>query len=157
MKRKALISLIAAESVFRGVRYPLRDIISKRHCAIWGGISNSAAKVLPMSPHLRAGTSSQVLAMRTDTISEGHHSNEEGTAKEHYPPLNKDYHPFQNHYTHEIIILELVRGLQLQLSKVCRINLNCSYSFLSFLRNAVTDNNSRQETSRICCNDSYMI
>ena len=26
------------------------------------------------------------------------------------------YHPFQNHYTHEITILELFRGLQLQLS-----------------------------------------
>ena len=32
------------------------------------------------------------------------------------------YHPFQNHYTHEIIIFELFRGLQLQLSGVVRIN-----------------------------------
>ena len=30
--------------------------------------------------------------------------------------------PFQNHYTHEIIILELFRGLQLQFSGVFRIN-----------------------------------
>ena len=29
---------------------------------------------------------------------------------------------FQNHYTHEIIIFELFRGLQLQLSGVFRIN-----------------------------------
>ena len=33
-----------------------------------------------------------------------------------------NYHPCQNHYTHEIIIFELLRGLQLQLSGVVRIN-----------------------------------
>ena len=43
------------------------------------------------------------------------------------------YHPLQNHYTHEIIIFELFRGLQLQLSGVFRINLHYSYSFLVFL------------------------
>ena len=45
----------------------------------------------------------------------------------------REYHPFQNHYTHEIIIFELFRGLQLQLSGVFRNNLHCSYSFLVFL------------------------
>ena len=34
----------------------------------------------------------------------------------------KHDHPFQNHYTHKIIIFELFRGLQLQLSGVFRIN-----------------------------------
>ena len=33
-----------------------------------------------------------------------------------FSALNKRYHPFQNHYTHEIIIFELFRRLQLQLS-----------------------------------------
>ena len=37
-------------------------------------------------------------------------------------PTVSNYHPFQNHYTHEIIIFELFRGLQLQLSGVVRIN-----------------------------------
>ena len=32
------------------------------------------------------------------------------------------YHPFQNHYTHEIFIFELFKGLQLQLSGVLLIN-----------------------------------
>ena len=32
------------------------------------------------------------------------------------------YHPFQNHHTHEIIIFELFRRLQLQLSGVFQIN-----------------------------------
>ena len=43
------------------------------------------------------------------------------------------YHPFQNHYTHEIIVFELFRGLQLQLSGVFRIKKHYSYSFLMFL------------------------
>ena len=41
------------------------------------------------------------------------------------PYLTSDflhYHPFQNHYMHEIIVYELVRGLQLQLSGVLWIN-----------------------------------
>ena len=40
--------------------------------------------------------------------------------------------PFQNHYTHEIAIFELFRGLQLQLSGLFRINWHYSYSFLLF-------------------------
>ena len=40
------------------------------------------------------------------------------------------YYPFQNHYTHEIIIFKLFRGIQLQRSGVCRNNLHYSYSFL---------------------------
>ena len=43
------------------------------------------------------------------------------------------YHPFRNHYTHEITIFELFRRLQLQLSGVFRTNLHYSYSFLVFL------------------------
>ena len=39
-----------------------------------------------------------------------------------YCPPSGNYHPFQNHYTHEIIIFELFRGLQLQLSGVFQIN-----------------------------------
>ena len=39
-------------------------------------------------------------------------------------------HPFQNNYTHEVTIFKWFRGLQLQLSGVCRMNLDCSYSFL---------------------------
>ena len=39
--------------------------------------------------------------------------------------------PSQNHYTHEITIFELFRGLQLQLSGVVRINY--SYNFLVVL------------------------
>ena len=35
---------------------------------------------------------------------------------------NPVYHPCQNHYTHEITIIELFRGLQLQLSGVFRMN-----------------------------------
>ena len=46
----------------------------------------------------------------------------------------KKYHSFQNHYTHEIIIFELFRGLQLQLSGVFRINEHYSYSFFVFPR-----------------------
>ena len=42
------------------------------------------------------------------------------------------YHPFQNHYTHEITIFELLR-LHLQLSRVFRIDLRYSYSFLGLL------------------------
>ena len=42
------------------------------------------------------------------------------------------YHPFQNHYTHEIIIFELFGRLQLQPSGVFRINYHYSYSFLVF-------------------------
>ena len=44
----------------------------------------------------------------------------------------KDYRPFRNHYTHEIIIVEFkfFSALQLQLSGVCRVNLHCSYGFL---------------------------
>ena len=41
-----------------------------------------------------------------------------------------DYHRPQNRYTHKITIFELFRGLLLQLSGVCRINLHYSYSFL---------------------------
>ena len=44
------------------------------------------------------------------------------------------YHPFQNHYTHDIIIFELFRGLQLQLSGFFRNNEHCSYIFLFFER-----------------------
>ena len=36
--------------------------------------------------------------------------------------LFRNYHHFQNHYTHEILIFKLFRGLQLQLSGVFRIN-----------------------------------
>ena len=53
------------------------------------------------------------------------------------PPLKPSWthlnHPFQNHYTHAITIFELLRGIQLQLSGVFRINSHCSYSFLVFL------------------------
>ena len=45
-------------------------------------------------------------------------------------------HSFQNHYTHEITISKLFRGLQLQLSGVCRIDLHYSYTFF---QNAVTE------------------
>ena len=67
------------------------------------------------------------------------------------------YHPFQNHYTHEITIFELFRGLQLQLSGVVRINYHYSYSFLDFLADRITGNNSPQEFSRVFGNYSYMI
>ena len=40
----------------------------------------------------------------------------------HFVGYPRKYHPFQNHYTHEIIIFELFRGLQLQLSGVIRMN-----------------------------------
>ena len=46
---------------------------------------------------------------------------------------SEDYHPFRNHYTHEITIFELFRGLQLQYSGVFRINQHYSYSFLFVL------------------------
>ena len=42
----------------------------------------------------------------------------------------QEYHPFQNHYTHDIAIFELFRGLQSQLSGVFRINWQNSHSFL---------------------------
>ena len=45
----------------------------------------------------------------------------------------RTYHPFQNHYTHELTIFELFRGLQLQLSGVFRMNLHYSYSFVVYL------------------------
>ena len=40
---------------------------------------------------------------------------------------------FKNHYTHEIRIFEICRGLQLQLLGVFRINWHYSFSFLLFL------------------------
>ena len=43
------------------------------------------------------------------------------------------YHPLQNHYTYDISIFELCRGLQLQLSGVFRINSHYSDSFLVFI------------------------
>ena len=39
-------------------------------------------------------------------------------------------HPFQNHYTYEIIIFELFRSLQLQFSGPTGINFRYSYSFV---------------------------
>ena len=48
----------------------------------------------------------------------------------HFSFPTQQYHPLQNHYTHEIIIFELFRGLQLQFSGVFRINSYYSYSFL---------------------------
>ena len=40
------------------------------------------------------------------------------------------YHSFQNHYTHKIIIFKLFRSLQLQFSGPTRINFRYSYSFV---------------------------
>ena len=40
---------------------------------------------------------------------------------------------FQSHHTHEIMIFKLFRGLQLQLSGVCGINLYYSHCFLALL------------------------
>ena len=40
------------------------------------------------------------------------------------------YHPFQNHYTHKIIIFKLFRTLQLQFSGPTGINYRYSYSFV---------------------------
>ena len=40
------------------------------------------------------------------------------------------YHPFQNHYTHKIIIFKLFRSLQLQFSGPTEINFRYSYSFV---------------------------
>ena len=59
-----------------------------------------------------------------------------------------------NHYTHEIIIFEIFRGLETQLSGVGRINLHYSYGFLVLLQNAVTVNHSPQEHSKVYCNQS---
>ena len=42
----------------------------------------------------------------------------------------KHYHPFQNHYTHKIIIFKLFRSLQLQFSGPTGINFRYSYSFV---------------------------
>ena len=67
------------------------------------------------------------------------------------------YHPFQDHYTHEIIIFKLFKGLQLQLSGVFRINSHYSHSFLVFLQNGVAGNHSPREFPSIFGNYSYMI
>ena len=40
------------------------------------------------------------------------------------------YHPFQNHYTHKIIIFKLFRSLQLQFSGPTGINFRYSHSFV---------------------------
>ena len=40
------------------------------------------------------------------------------------------YHPFQNHYAHQIIIFKLFRSLQLQFSGPTGINFRYSYSFV---------------------------
>ena len=57
------------------------------------------------------------------------------------------YHLFQNHYTHEIIIFKLFRGLPLQLSVVCRISLSYHFRLFSliFVQIAVTEISSPQE------------
>ena len=40
------------------------------------------------------------------------------------------YHSFQNHYTHKIIIFEFFRSLQLQFSGPTGMNFRYSYSFV---------------------------
>ena len=45
-------------------------------------------------------------------------------------PAPSCYYPFQNNYAHKVTIFKLFRGLQLQLSGVCRINLHYNSSFL---------------------------
>ena len=44
--------------------------------------------------------------------------------------FGKPYHPFQNHYTHKIIIFKLFRSLQLQFLLLTGINFRYSYSFV---------------------------
>ena len=76
----------------------------------------------------------------------------------HFPEIGKVYHPFQNHYTHEVILFELFRGLHLQLSGVFRKMLSITVAVcLFFLQNAVTGNNFPWNFPRIFGNYSYMI
>ena len=75
----------------------------------------------------------------------------------HKSKQNEQLPFFENHYTHEIMIFELIifRGLQLQLSGVFQINYHCSYSFLVFP--AECQIQEIQDFSVIFCNYSYMI
>ena len=64
---------------------------------------------------------------------------------------------FQNHCTHEITIFELFRGLQLQLSGVCRINWHYSYSFLVLVAECSYRIEVPSGIFGKFCNYSYMI
>ena len=67
------------------------------------------------------------------------------------------YHPFQNHYTHEITIFELFRDYSYSFqgsSELITITVTVS---LLFVQNAVTGKNSPQEFPIIFCSYSYMI
>ena len=75
-----------------------------------------------------------------------------GVSKLSKPALfghGRGYHPFQNHYTHEIITFELIRGLQLQLLGLSELLSNAVTVSLFFLQNGVTGKNSPQEFSRV--------
>ena len=68
-----------------------------------------------------------------------------GALEAHCPPTTLfAYHPFQNHYTHEITIFELFRGLQLQLSGSSELVSTTVTVSLLFQQNAATGNSSPQ-------------
>ena len=110
----------------------LYDHIEYKHLAIQSQNSNLTAlshdntvsAVLTLLPH----TKPIDIALLLNEVSRGKDAKFEAK----FPGCVD--HCFQNHYMHESKLLELLRGLQLQFSKLLQLKPLCNYSFLLLLR-----------------------